>query len=315
MTINRIFLTAICIAALTPRNACPALQTRSTDFSGCSFESPRDISGYLIAHNAKFQSLTIDGCADLENTTITQELRLTDELRCKECTIGSIYSQAHTALVETTVTGKTESTGTFDCRSCTLQSLTTSDNTTIDTTRITGDTKNTNGSTVATHSKFENMILNGDFKSRTISCKNLLVKGTTSLFKSTIYETAIISGATKCIECFFGTLTIIGKTKLIDSSAKDATITGTLSAENCLFESLTLTGQAATLTNCTADTIYVQKNTTSKALTLTINASEKTNSSTVIKKIVCQDPATRIIYGKGATPAREVIGTNNIQKN
>lgn len=315
MSFKKILFITLCLAPLTSRSIFSALPARSTNFSGCSFENHRDVSGDLIAYNATLKSLTIEGSADLENATVFQELRVTDELHCKNCTIGSLFSQANIMLIGTTATGKITSSGKFHCRNSILQELATSANTTIDTTTIIGNTENTEGSTTATHSKFADITLHGDFKGRNISCKNLFVKGTTNLFKSTVLEAATLSGETKCTECFFNVLTTTEKTKLIETSAQEAVAKARLIAENCLFGSLTIAGHTATLTDCTIGTIYVQTTPNQKAPTITINTSQNTSAVATIKKIICLDPAIRIIYGKNTIPAHEVLGTNHIQKN
>ncbi len=70
--------------------------------------------------------------------------------------------------------------------------------------------------------------------------------------------------------------------------------------------------ETATFTNCSINTLYVQANSKGKTPIITIKGLKGLPSNTIIKKIICQDPNTQIVYSSNANKANYIIGTENI---
>lgn len=307
-------LIIICLTATTSSQAGLNLLARNINFSGCTLSGPQNLTGDLTAHNAQFGLLTVNGLAILVNTVVSEQLIVAGEIDCNNCILESVIAEGPTTFHRTTIKTKLTTTGRTECKdNCTIGEIDTTGNVILDTATILGSIKTEGKLTKINNTTFVDATIKGTLKGKNLNGKNLRATGNSNLSNSTLAEAAEFAGLTKLTESIFNNLIVTGNTKTINCKASDATIIGKLDAENCEFKSLSLQTETAMLSNCSIETLYIQK----EALVVTIKA-PKNGAQGIIKKIIADNSKTQIIYEESALQTRDIIGTTlirTLQKN
>ena len=277
------------------------------DFSGCTMPTHQR-AGSLTAKNANLKSVETSGTTDLENTIVTGHLDATGKLTCKDCTLGSLTKTGRGILYNTTIHSAFSSTNDTRANTCTFESYSGLGETDFEKVEVTGSIKNT-GNLKATNTNCDTLNVTGSVRLKNFSCSNINITGRTTLTDTAVKRSAQIIGAAKVYSSSFNTLQIIGKTLLSNVTAVTFEIVGRLDATNADGDTLTIASNAASLRECAIKNLYVKKQ--QSPTTITIYNSPQT-AERCVARIVCEDPATKIVYEKDSIRAQEIVGTANV---
>jgi len=305
------------VAHLVVRAKVPTNQSNGlTNFSNCVLSEHKEVNGRFIARNAQLRSLSVTGNCKLNQTKITESLDVCGTLECKHSEIYKLSKIGNGKLLHSTITELFESTSPTDAQHCKFKSY---DGTGIfygDNLSVDEIFENT-GKTDLLNSKLNHVKITGLFNGTQCSLDTCKVTGKTVLKNITCSTATHIVGETHCEHSIFKDLEICGKTHISFSTADTAEVTGLLEAKSCAVKEFTLTTQESFFDNCEITTLYVERNrnTPKKPSVIHISNTDTKNTKNFIRKIVCADPTTKIIYSQNAVHALEIIGTEHVISN
>jgi hypothetical protein len=288
----------------------------SANFSHCTLQEHQSITGPLIAHNANLKSASVTGRCELKDSKV-EHLEVCGPLSCTRSEIQKLHKTGLGKLVNSQVTDHFESTGLTHAAHCEFKSYAGSGNLECDHVEVDATLKNI-GQTVLSHSSVHDAHITG-----LTSCEHATLVSCTIIGKTTFTETKVsdladICGMFSCERSTLKKAIVCGKTHLKQVSAAEAEITGQLTAELSNIKTVTLKTDESYFDSCAIETLYVEKNdesTLKRPITIKIANSHKNTPGSYIKRIVCSDPTTIIIYTKNAIQADEVVGTTHITVN
>lgn len=289
---------------------CCAFRPNNVNFSGCTITNHQDIAGSLVIENGQLTSATVTGPADLKNSNILGHLEVAGKLLCSDSSIQSLTKTGYGQLSASTIKKKFSSTGKTVASGCFFGSYAGTGDLDFTDVQITETTENT-GETFLKDSNLNTVEITGNTECKQTKCASLEVTGRTVLHGVEAQQTISIIGKTTGYNTACRVLSIVGKASLSDVTAEKASIVGDIAATKTHFESATITTRNTTFTDCTINTLYVQKNSSGASPVITI---QNTIHAPIkgIGKIVCEDHTTKIVYGKNAIKTLEIIGTTNI---
>ncbi|MBM3894193.1 hypothetical protein FJ366_01195 [Candidatus Dependentiae bacterium] len=277
------------------------LRVGNTRYSHCAVSGSQTILGPFNAEHAKLGALTVTGNCDLDEST-AESLSVTGPCKLKRSKISRHFSGTGSLTASHTEFGSCSNTGPLDFKHVTID----------------GSLKNTGPSTIV-HSSGTELKITGPCECEHNSFEGGEITGTTKISDSKYTKKLILTGQTNLRSSSFGSLKITGKTTISHCSAHDAEITGNSLVDDCEIKEITLTCQDATFDSCNCNVLYVEKNDSSKSIkdptVIKIAHSNKSKPNNYIKRIVCADPETKIIFLAGSTKADDIKGTEHITYN
>gem|GEM_PF-4594962 len=279
----------------------------SVNFSECTITTHQKV-GILIAKNAKLASVDVSDSAHLENTTTSGLLDVLGKLTCKNCKLESVTKIGSGEIEHTTIQNQFRSTGSTTARTCSFSSYNGCGPLHFEGTTVEQKIKNI-GHTTLVGGKCHALGVTGSVDARDIACENADITGKTTLTNSTINGKANIVGKTKISTATIINLVIVGQTTATHLEATTIDVTGNLDAKTVDCEKLTLATKESTLSDCSIDTLFVKKQ--KHGIKITIYNSPKAPQS-LVRRIICEDPRTQIVYKDNSLRAEEISGTQRV---